>query len=81
MVMKSKNAVIKNLPSIQMAIITQKFFGGHGTGVPPAALLKPVLAWHPKPPTHPPKSVGKQNTDPKGSFLGESIQMPSLDHE
>lgn len=44
--MKSKNATIKNLPYIPTAPITQNLFGGRGTGLPPAAPLGQVPAWH-----------------------------------
>lgn len=36
----------KNLPSTQVAPVTQTLLGGHSTGVSPAALPEQVPTWH-----------------------------------
>lgn len=74
-VMKSKNAILKNLHYIHMVSITPKLFGGHGTGVPPlepsqqtdTCLVPPLkIYWKAK---YWPKSGA--------GFLGRSIQTRS----
>lgn len=70
MVMKSKNAIIKNLPYLHSdSTYNPKLFGGRGTAVPPAAPPgQAPPAGHPLDTTTP-KSIKKQNTDPKGGVL------------